>query len=116
MKPKMRYKLESKKHLDNISIQTFSYVLDGVPKDADYVIDCRVINNPMHKKGGDEAKRLLVKNSSIAKRLVEESTDAIVQNSYKFIAVGCTWGRHRSVAVAEMLLEALVRRVDDHSR
>lgn len=103
----------------NISVTSFGFKY-GVPAEADLVFDVRFLPNPFYvaelrnQTGLDEAVRDFVFScretgefmehlkSMIAFLLphfVEEGKSALV------IAVGCTGGRHRSVAVTRALAE-----------
>ena len=94
----------------------------GVPAEADFVFDVRFLTNPHH----DPAFRPLTGlDPKVARRVREdpaygtfvEGVVALLRpllpalerdgRSYLTVAVGCTGGRHRSVAVAEHLAEAL---------
>lgn len=82
----------------------------GVPA-ADRTADCRSLRNPHHDPklkpltGRDKAIRDFVaadgKTSALVARVLSVATDG------ETIAFGCFGGRHRSVAVAEMVGEAL---------
>ena len=80
-----------------MDIITFSYRLDGKPTGVP-VVDCRGINNPHHKRGNDEAKRAVVRTHPLFEVLVQQGVE--LYRVYGEVYVGCTWGRHRSVAVA----------------
>jgi RNase adaptor protein for sRNA GlmZ degradation len=98
-------------------VTSFSY-RRGLPREADLVIDARFLRNPHY----DPALRPLTgRDRNIADyiaadprydRFFQRYTDMLVDllpayedqgRSYLTIAVGCTGGRHRSVAVAENL-------------
>lgn len=90
----------------------------GLPVDADLVLDCRFIANPHW----DPALRPLTGlDSEVSSRVLESEgvkdfldnamgliksiTPGFVREGKKFVtvAIGCTGGRHRSVAIAEEL-------------
>jgi UPF0042 nucleotide-binding protein len=88
----------------------------GVPVDVDIVLDCRFLPNPHWVEdlrpltGRDAPVRDYVLDQPVAvefldrmRALLETLVPAYVAEgkSYLSIAVGCTGGRHRSVAVAE---------------
>ncbi|HEX7441280.1 MAG TPA: RNase adapter RapZ [Caldimonas sp.] len=90
----------------------------GVPLDADYVFDVRVLPNPHYVRelrpltGRDEAVALyLAAQPEVTEMLDQIETflarwlPAFVrdQRSYLTVAIGCTGGQHRSVYFAEML-------------
>jgi UPF0042 nucleotide-binding protein len=94
----------------------------GLPVDADLVFDLRYLPNPhfvaeLRPKTGLEAdvaafvietpegEELLTDLSSMLHKLLPRYERE--GKSYLTVAVGCTGGRHRSVAVAEALGEAL---------
>jgi UPF0042 nucleotide-binding protein len=90
----------------------------GVPLDADYVFDLRVLPNPHYIR---ELRPLSGRDAAVATYLAEQPEvsemlaqieaflarwlDAFVddQRSYLTVAVGCTGGQHRSVYAAERL-------------
>lgn len=101
----------------SIMVVSFSYK-HGLPREADLVFDVRFLRNPHYddllrpQSGSDPAvaayiaadpgyagflARLSDMISSLLPRYAEEG------KRYLTIAVGCTGGRHRSVAVAEAL-------------
>jgi UPF0042 nucleotide-binding protein len=101
----------------NVLVTSFSY-RNGVPRDADMVIDVRFLRNPHYEPDlrpltGQDAgvghfieqdpdfdafmTRLIDLFSLLLPRFNEEG------KSYLTIAIGCTGGRHRSVYVAERL-------------
>jgi UPF0042 nucleotide-binding protein len=100
--------------------ESFSYK-DGIPLDADWVLDARMIANPHYDPqlrpytGRDEPVIDFLKRDASAQRwladvrqLLERWLPEIVREnrSYVCVAIGCTGGRHRSVYLAEQLAEA----------
>ena len=90
----------------------------GVPIDCDLIVDVRFLRNPhfveeiRDKDGRDEAVRRYVFESPDANEFVERYSTLLnfLLPKYKFegkaylnIGVGCTGGKHRSVAIAEAL-------------
>ena len=90
----------------------------GVPLDADYVFDVRVLPNPHYVRelrpltGRDEpVAAFLADQPEVAEMLTQIEVfvgrwlPAFVrdQRSYLTVAIGCTGGQHRSVYFAEML-------------
>jgi UPF0042 nucleotide-binding protein len=103
-----------------VSLVSFGYS-NGLPRDVDLVFDCRFLPNPYWVEelrplsGLDEpvattcsAKR---RPSTSSRRRVDAGlADPRVPKegkSYLSIAIGCTGGRHRSVAIAEELRRRL---------
>ena len=98
----------------------------GIPEDADMVLDARFLPNPHYVKelrplsGQDQPVReFLMKSDAFMTflALVENWTLwawPFVQQegrAYHTIAIGCTGGQHRSVAMVEMLAQHLRREV-----
>lgn len=94
----------------------------GMPLDADLVFDVRFLPNPYyiedlrHHSGLDEDVRSYVFGFEQAQVFMDKLTDMIEyllpqyieEGKYSLtIAIGCTGGRHRSVAVATALAEHL---------
>ncbi len=117
------------KEVMNINIVSFGFK-HGIPNDADFVLDVRCLPNPywvesMREKTGldqevydyvfsfDDAKTLLDKTISLLDFLnplyIKEGKSQIV------IAIGCTGGNHRSVAIAEALKKHFIRHWDNVS-
>ena len=117
------------KDVMNINIVSFGFK-HGIPNDADFVLDVRCLPNPYwveslrEKTGLDQevydyvfsfgdAQKLLEKTISLLDFLnplyIKEGKSQIV------IAIGCTGGNHRSVAIAEALKKHFVRHWDNVS-
>lgn len=90
----------------------------GAPRDCDLIIDVRFLQNPyfieeLKPKTGLEAEvAAFVVESDDARQFLDKYTDlltflipryAFEGKAYLNIGVGCTGGRHRSVAIAEAL-------------
>jgi UPF0042 nucleotide-binding protein len=99
----------------------------GLPVDADTVFDLRYLPNPHFvpalrpKSGLDPAVAAFVLETPEARELLADVEALLAKllpryeregKSYFTVAIGCTGGRHRSVAVAEALGAAL-REVSD---
>jgi len=99
--------------------ESFAY-RDGIPLDADWVLDCRMLPNPhydpqLRPLTGRDAPVIeyLSRDASVqrwlddARGLLSRWLPEIVHEnrSSVTVAVGCTGGRHRSVFVAERLAE-----------
>ncbi|CAN5540184.1 RNase adapter RapZ [soil metagenome] len=102
----------------------------GVPIDVDVVIDCRFLPNPhwvdelRPQTGLEGPVRDFVLGQEIATPFLDRLEDLLALllpqyvaegKSYLSIALGCTGGRHRSVAIAEELAVRLRRRGCDPS-
>jgi len=94
----------------------------GIPQDSDFVLDVRFLPNPnyveeLHSLNGTDPKikaylegfKELGEFSSKAKDLLQFVASVYDSTGKKqlHIAIGCTGGRHRSVAVTEMLASYL---------
>jgi RNase adapter protein RapZ len=98
----------------------------GVPVDADLMLDVRFIENPFFipalrdQSGLDAAVASFVLEKPDAREFIERSL-ALLEfalpryeaegKSYLTVAIGCTGGRHRSVAIAERMGAELRRRL-----
>ena len=103
------------------SVISFGYK-HGIPLDVDFVFDCRFLPNPFWIEelrpysGVDEPVRTWVLGQPEAEPFLEKLDDLLSSilpsfvdegKSYLTIAIGCTGGRHRSVALAEALAQRL---------
>jgi UPF0042 nucleotide-binding protein len=99
------------------TVVSFGYKY-GLPVDADLVVDCRFLPNPhwipqlQPLTGRDPAVRDYVLGQPGAQEFLDRYTEllAILVEGYQregkrfmTLAVGCTGGKHRSVAIAEQL-------------
>lgn len=104
-----------------VSIESFGYK-HGIPLDADIVMDVRFLPNPHWDEelrpltGRDEAVKSFVLGDEMTLRFLSHFeallSDVIPSyqaegRNYLTIAIGCTGGRHRSVAIVEHLVERL---------
>ena len=104
-----------------VSLVSFGYS-SGIPRDVDIVFDCRFLPNPhwvdelRPLTGLDEPVSQYVLSQEPAQhflhdvlQLLEWQIPAFAKEgkSYLSIAIGCTGGRHRSVAIAEELRRRL---------
>jgi UPF0042 nucleotide-binding protein len=103
------------------SVVSFGYK-HGIPLDVDIVFDCRFLPNPFWIEelrpysGLDEPVRAWVLGQPESAAFLEKVDDLLSSilpafvregKSYLTIAMGCTGGRHRSVALAEALADRL---------
>jgi UPF0042 nucleotide-binding protein len=104
-----------------VGLQSFGFKF-GVPRDVDTVLDCRFLPNPHWIEelrpltGLDDSVRDYVLGQPEAKEFVHRLDDLFgfllpayekEGKSYLTIAIGCTGGRHRSVAVTEALADRI---------
>lgn len=104
-----------------ISVVSFGFRF-GVPPDADLVFDVRFLPNPNYiprlknKTGRDRAVRRFMDSYPQTREFVDRLMDMLLYlmphyiregKSYLTIAIGCTGGRHRSVALTEQIGKAL---------
>jgi UPF0042 nucleotide-binding protein len=104
-----------------VSLVTFGYTY-GIPRDVDLVFDCRFLPNPHWIEdlrpltGLDEQVATYVLDQEPAQHflrdvvgMLEWQIPAFAKEgkSYLSIAIGCTGGRHRSVAIAEEIRKRL---------
>ena len=104
-----------------VAVESFGFK-HGLPLDADIVMDVRFLPNPHWEDdlrpltGHDRKVRDYVLETAAGSGFVERFDDLLASllpqyeaegRSYLTVAIGCTGGRHRSVAVAEELAERL---------
>jgi len=107
-----------------VSVVSFGFK-HGIPMDVDTMFDVRFIPNPYYDEtlrpltGRDEAVRRFVLDQAVTQDFlgrVEGLFESLIPayrsegKSYLTIAVGCTGGQHRSVAIAEALGRRLVNK------
>jgi UPF0042 nucleotide-binding protein len=113
----VRSLVEARDSALTLVFESFAYK-HGVPLDADYVFDVRVLPNPYYIRelrpltGRDapvaayleaqpEAKEMLGQIEAFLQRWLPAFEDD--QRSYLTVAIGCTGGQHRSVYAVEWL-------------
>ncbi|MFN3723381.1 MAG: RNase adapter RapZ [Paracoccaceae bacterium] len=104
-----------------VSVQSFSYKR-GVPRGVDMVFDCRFLRNPhwepdLRTCNGRDSKVVdYIRQDDRFEAFHQKLCDLLAfllpahvaeGRSHVSIAFGCTGGQHRSVAVAEMMADAL---------
>jgi UPF0042 nucleotide-binding protein len=102
-----------------LQLVSFGYK-NGVPLEADVVLDCRFMENPFYidrlrpLSGLDEPVREFVLGQPITQRFLENVHDYLETTLPGYeaegkgrltVAVGCTGGQHRSVAIAEAIAD-----------
>ncbi|MCA1712316.1 MAG: RNase adapter RapZ [Actinobacteria bacterium] len=108
---------------DSLQVTVLSFGFKyGLPVDADLVVDCRFLPNPhwipelRPKNGKDEPVRDYVLSRPGAEDFLDryEGVLELITDGYKregkhyaLLAVGCTGGKHRSVAMSEELARRL---------
>lgn len=107
----------------SLVFQSFAFKR-GVPLDADYVFDVRMLPNPHYEAplreltGRDnEVVTFFLAHPPVAQmendiaRFLNEWLGALVDNhrSYVTVAIGCTGGQHRSVYLVEQLAERFAK-------
>jgi UPF0042 nucleotide-binding protein len=105
----------------NLNIVSFGFKY-GLPQDADWVIDARFITNPHWDEnlrpltGNDATVADFVLNQNMVAEFLEHYRSALrpvlagyLRENKRFvtIAIGCTGGKHRSVAIANELANRL---------
>jgi UPF0042 nucleotide-binding protein len=103
-----------------LQFESFAF-RDGLPLDADWVIDARMLPNPHYDPGlrpltgRDAAVIAYLDGQEPVQRFLEDVRaflarwlpEMVKENrSYLTVAIGCTGGRHRSVYLAERLAAA----------
>ncbi len=98
-----------------INVMSFGYS-NGIPRDADLVLDCRFLPNPhwveelRPRTGLEQEVSDFVLSHDDAQRFVGDLEAMLTWQipafakegkTYLSIAIGCTGGKHRSVAIAE---------------
>ena len=107
----------------HLTVMSFGFKY-GLPLDADHVVDVRFLSNPYwvselrHLTGHDKDVRSYVLALPGATEFIDRYVAAIEPvldgyvdelKPYLTIAVGCTGGKHRSVAISEAIAERLRR-------
>ena len=104
-----------------VTVLSFGYK-HGVPLDADLVFDVRCLPNPhfvptlRRRTGRDRAVAAFLEKDASTREFIAKLEDYLrfvlphyiaEGKSYLTVAIGCTGGRHRSVAIAERLRKSL---------
>ena len=107
--------------LTKINVISFGFKY-GIPNDADLVVDMRFLSNPYfipalknHDGESDAVKQFVLSNNE-TKLFLEKYLNLLdyliplykrENKAYLTFAIGCTGGRHRSVAIARRIFEHL---------
>lgn len=104
--------------------ESFAYK-QGVPMDADFVFDVRMLPNPYYLKelrpltGRDQPVIDYLRQQPEAEELISQIETFLLrwlptlendQRSYVTVALGCTGGQHRSVYCVEQLVARFIKR------
>ena len=113
-----------REHAMSVNVLSFGFK-HGIPLEADLVFDVRFLPNPYYiaelrnKTGLEEDVRNFVFQYQATKDFVEKLEDLLNFTLPQYveegktelvIAVGCTGGRHRSVAIAKELADFITKR------
>lgn len=104
-----------------VTMMSFGYKF-GLPVEAGWILDARMVRNPFWVPelrsftGLHAAVRDYVLEDHVANELIDRAHGLLLWTSQRYaergrdvlsLAVGCTGGRHRSVAIVEALSERL---------
>jgi UPF0042 nucleotide-binding protein len=104
-----------------VSISSFGFK-HGVPERTEWMVDARMVRNPFWvlelrpHTGLDAPVRDYVLADPVAVELIARTRDLLLWSAQRYaernrdlinVAVGCTGGRHRSVAIVEALAASL---------
>lgn len=110
-------------HTVTVNIMSFGFKY-GIPIESDYVADVRFIPNPYwipelrEKRGVDAEVAEFVLGQANAAEFIDRYVDMLVpvlrgykeeNKQFASVAIGCTGGKHRSVAVSERIGDELRR-------
>jgi UPF0042 nucleotide-binding protein len=100
-----------------IALQSFGYKF-GLPPDAEWMVDVRMVRNPFWvpelrpRTGLDPEVSAYVLDDPVARELIDRTRALVIWSAQRYtergrpslnVAIGCTGGRHRSVAIVEAL-------------
>ena len=123
--PELARRLKSRSKL-NVTVVAFAYK-QGLPQDADWVVDTRFLANPYWEPelkpldGRDQPVRDYVLEQPAAGETLDRLEAVLVPLLPRYreqgrqrvtVAFGCTGGRHRSVVLASELAERLRAKAD----
>jgi UPF0042 nucleotide-binding protein len=105
----------------SVALSSFGYKF-GLPEEAELVTDARMVRNPFWvpelrpHTGLDPDVRAYVLDDPVASELIDRVRDLVSWSAERSagrgrdvlnVAIGCTGGRHRSVAIVEALASRL---------
>lgn len=120
-KIKKRYVMHETPESLNVNVVSFGFKY-GVPVDADLIFDVRFIENPFYidelrpLSGQDEPVKQFVLGNEVTREFIKKTMDMLtflvphyIEEGKKqlIIGIGCTGGRHRSVAITEEITRQL---------
>ena len=127
LKAKIQSLVSKETGVDNfmkLNVMSFGYKY-GIPVDADIVMDLRFLANPYfvpelkaHNGESDAVKTFVLENAE-TKNFLKKYNDLIdyliplykkENKAYLTLALGCTGGRHRSVAISRAVFERLMKK------
>jgi UPF0042 nucleotide-binding protein len=111
----------------NVTLLSFGFKY-GIPAEADILFDTRFLPNPhfvsglKNKDGREEEVKKFVLDNDVSSAFIDKVSDLLnfllpnfirEGKAYLTVAVGCTGGRHRSVAVTEEMVKIIGNRHDN---
>ena len=102
----------------SVTLLSFGFKHGAVPHDSDLLLDVRFLANPFYEPemkgltGNDDIVREFVMDNPITKKFLAKTTDLLEfllpqyieeGKNQLVISIGCTGGKHRSVAVSNYL-------------
>lgn len=108
-------------------IYSFGYKMNGedqfatTGQNAPKIFDCRAVTNPhsdpvlRRMTGKDKPVQEMVLTSPQARRMLTEAHNYLLGDPRRTVAFGCSYGRHRSVALAELLKARLPHAIVIHT-
>ncbi len=120
----MKISNQTHPHPIHVNILSFGYKA-GIPIDADIIMDVRFLPNPYYDcelkelNGLNDEIAEFVMDNEVAKNFINKALDLLLfviplyhkegKNQFT-LAFGCTGGKHRSVAIAELIQKTLEKK------
>ena len=113
----------------NVLLQSFGFK-HGTPHGTDFIFDVRCLPNPYWSPllrpmtGLDKPVADFLREHELVSQMTNQISDFFLtwisvfegeNRSYLTVSIGCTGGRHRSVFVAESVMEKLGKKIDNIS-